>query len=616
MLTSGLTALTIPLIERAVRSIQRAAPLATEMGGINPLASGNNSNLQRIAETAQVDPKKLEEAVQKIEAENKAAGQGKDANLAIREKALQDLGWISLFVVLIYACKYWFTRGSVYYMGKASTLLANELRVRIFERLQQLPIAYFNKKRAGAVQSVLTNDTNVYTNAVNVVRDSIDGPMKVVVGMIAVVNIQPTLALVAFLTVPLIAIVVQINSRRMKKASAVVQSDLAELQAFTQEAVQGTRVIKAFGAENRILGAYRALTDQFFRSNLRMIKQTASLKPLIEFIGAGALALMIYLCGWLAFRNQLDIAKVTALVYALDVINQGWRSMGYVRNTLAQVEAASDRIYNEVLDVPVEVEDSAAARVPDHLAGEIEFRNVSFVYPDGTPALTDVSFTIPKGSSLALVGPSGAGKSTIADLLLRFYDPTSGMILVDGVDLRELKAGWFRNQVGVVPQQTFLFAGSIAENIRMGAPDASGEEIAQAAEAAYATPFIDRQPEKFEALIGEHGVGLSGGERQRLAIARAVVRKPAVLLLDEATSNLDAESEKAVTEALEHLMQDRTTLLIAHRLTTAARADRILVLRRGEVLEVGSHRELMDRDGAYAAMYRAFGSGLLDEAMG
>jgi ABC-type multidrug transport system fused ATPase/permease subunit len=226
-----------------------------------------------------------------------------------------------------------------------------------------------------------------------------------------------------------------------------------------------------------------------------------------------------------------------------------------------------------------------------------------------------VSFALESGTSLALVGPSGAGKSTIADLLLRFYDPTEGHITFDGTDIRDLDKSWLRKRIGVVPQQTFLFAGPISENIRMGNPQATDNEVEEAARAAHADVFVENLPEKYNAVIGEQGAGLSGGERQRVAIARALVRKPTLLLLDEATSALDASSERAVTEALDEIMRQRTTLFIAHRLTTAARADRILYLRRGEVVEQGPHKDLMEKDGEYAALFRVFSNGVLDDGL-
>lgn len=529
---------------------------------------------------------------------------------------LNRLALLCGLVVIVFGVKYFFTRGQFYYISKASVLLVNSLRLRLFDKLQRLPVSYFNKKRAGAIQSVLINDVGVYQNAVMVVRDSIDGPLRATFALATILYMQWQLALMAALFIPVMATIIQRNGRKMKQATTEVQRDYSDLLAMTQEALQGSRIIKAFGAEGKINQTYGLHVDATFRSQMKANRLIATLRPLVELLGACALAAVLYFCGVLAVRGELLVADLIALTYALDVVNQGVRSIGYANSTYKQLEAATDRIYAEILDVPLEQHEDPQARVLANPMGRVEFRNVSFVYPDGTAALTNVSFVIEPGTSLALVGPSGAGKSTIADLMLRFYDPTEGEILFDGTDIRELNTSWLRQQIGVVPQQTFLFAGSVAENIRLGAPQATVEELEEAARAAHADGFITAMPNRYDTYLGEHGVGLSGGEKQRVAIARAIVRKPTMLLLDEATSNLDAESEKAVQEALEEIMKERTTLFIAHRLTTAARADKILMLRRGEIIESGSHRELMAQAGAYAAMYRAFSSGVLDEGIG
>ncbi len=527
--------------------------------------------------------------------------------------ALSFLGQICIAVVVLYALKYWFTRGQTYYLSFASNRLANDLRLRIFAKLQRLPISYFNEKRSGAIQSVLTNDVNVYQNAVMVIRDSIDAPIRGVGSFAYIFWMQWQLGLVTMFFIPVLAYVIQRNSRKMKRAQSEVQHDLSTLNAQSQEALQGTRVVKAFNAEAVVLGNYKKLVDKSFRSQMNAVKRLATLRPLVELIGAAALATVMYICGWLAYSGTLQVADIAALVYALDVINQGARNLGNVNTTFGQAQAASDRIYSEILDVPDEHIHRQGLETIAAPHGRIQFENVSFQYPDGTPALQNVDFTLDPGTSLALVGPSGAGKSTIADLVLRFYDPTSGRITFDGVDLRELKTEWLRSQIGVVPQHTFLFAGSIAENIGMGAPDASQTDIAEAGAMAHAEEFVSRFEGRYDSEIGELGMGLSGGERQRVAIARALVRKPTILLLDEATSALDATSEKAVTAALEEVMRSRTTIFIAHRLTTAARADKILYLRRGQVVEYGSHKELMDANGEYAALFRVFSSGLIEE---
>ena len=419
---------------------------------------------------------------------------------------------------------------------------------------------------------------------------------------------QWQMAVVTFMMIPLLGVIIQRNSKRMRKAQADVQIDLAEVGAITQETLQGVRVVKSFGAEAQMDIQYESLTQKSLNSQLRTAKLVAKLKPLVELMGAIGLILAFLIGGWLALTGNLKVSGMVVLAIALDNINQGFRGISGLSSTYSAVQAAADRIYSEVLDVP-EPPELSGSKTIKNVQGRIEFRDVSFTYPDGTSALTKVSFIIEPGTSLALVGPSGAGKSTIADLFLRFYEPTEGQILFDGIDIRDLDAGWLRAQIGVVPQQTFLFAGSIDENLRLGAPEATEEQIGKALRMAHAENFTAEFRERNVPVMGERGAKLSGGQMQRVAIARALIREPAILLLDEATSALDAASETAVTEALQEVMETRTTLFIAHRLTTAARATKILLLKRGQVVETGSHRELIDKDEEYAALWRLFNGG-------
>ncbi|MCO5296096.1 MAG: ABC transporter ATP-binding protein/permease [Fimbriimonadaceae bacterium] len=534
---------------------------------------------------------------------------------AVANRDVAMLNWLSLGVIAIFSVKYWFTRGQTYYLSKAAAMLTAELRQRLFRKLQALPISYFNEKRAGSIQSVLTNDVQVYQSAVGVVRDAIDGPVKIISGFVMIFYLQWQLALAAMVVIPPMAWVIQRNGRKMKLAQGEVQDDLSSLTAMMQESLQGTRIVKSFSAEERVATKFSELVQRSLASQLRAVRRIATLKPTVELLGAVALAIVVFVCGQLVARGFLVVSDLASFLYFLDLINQGTKNLGSLNQTSGQVQAASDRIEREVLGVPEQHLEDPNALAPAIATGHIEFRNVSFTYADGTQALKNVSFSIEPGTSLALVGPSGSGKSTIADLLLRFYDPTDGCILFDGVDLRELRLSWLRAQIGVVPQQTFLFAGTIADNIRLGAPDATDEEVVEAARAAHAETFVRRMPQQFETELGERGIRTSGGEMQRIAIARALVRKPTMLLLDEATSNLDAHSERAVQEALDEVMRQRTTLFIAHRLTSAARADRIVMLLHGEVIEHGTHRELLAHDGPYAAMYRAFSNGVIDESL-
>lgn len=514
-------------------------------------------------------------------------------------------------VVMLFVIKYWFTRGQSYYLSRASARLSASLRQRMFAKLLRLPVSYFSKRRSGAIQSVLTNDVGVYQSAVTIVRDSIDGPIKAIGAFIVIIKYAWPLALASLLVMPVFVLVIQNNARKMKVAQREVQESLAEMNAATHEGLAGTRVLKAFAAESRFEAYYRTLVETNFNSQMVATRRTAALRPLVELIGAVGIAVILFLAGVLSAHGMIKVEDIFATVLALDTVNQGVRNMASVNNTYAQVQAAAERIYTEILDVPEEHLEARGNLRPETSDGRIEFRNVTFRYPDGTEALSNVSFVLEPGTSLALVGPSGAGKSTIADLILRFYDPTEGQVLFDGIDIRELDVAWLREQIGVVPQFTFLFGGSISENLRMARPAATDEEIHRAVGLAHAEEFVTQLPQRYDTPVGEQGIRLSGGQRQRVAIARALVREPALLLLDEATSALDAESERAVTEALDEVMQQRTTLFIAHRLTTAARADRILVMSRGEAIEMGSHSELLEKGGAYAGLFKAFSGGVL-----
>lgn len=593
--------------DRLANAIERARDADPDQLALTP------DQIQAVAQNLQTDPQALQTALDQARAQRPQ--ETPEQKTARQDEALVRLAWACLGVVLLFGLKYTFTRGQVYYLSKAANRLASDLRERLFAKLMRLPVAYFNDKRTGELQSIVTNDVNVYQSAVGVIRDSIDGPVKAIGALAFVFWMQPFLGLIALLFVPLLAFFVSSTGKKIKTAQSQIQHDLAAVTALSQEALSGTRVIKAFSAEDRLRTIFEATVEKQYQSQLTGARRIASLRPTVELIGAVAIAIIMYACGHLAKLDLLTIAQIIVIVQALDIVNQGFKAITNVSSTYNQVQAAVDRIHGHILDLPDESADDPQATTLPHPKGRIEFRNVSFIYPDGTPALNNVSFVLEPGQSLALVGPSGAGKSTIADLALRFYDPTSGEILFDDVDYRKLKISWLRAQFAVVPQQTFLFAGTIEENLKLGAPQATPEQIRQAAEMAHALPFVESTPDGFQTRLGERGTRLSGGELQRLAIARALVADPQVLILDEATSNLDAQSERTVTEALEEVMHTRTTLFIAHRLTTAARADQILVLRKGQVLESGNHETLLKAEGPYASMFRAFTTGILDDTL-
>jgi len=534
---------------------------------------------------------------------------------AISTANTYQIGMMCLFIVALYSVKYWFTRGQTYYLSSVAHRVTANLRQQLFEKLQSLPIAYFNAKRTGAIQSVITNDVAVIQSGVPLVKDFISAPIRAVGGLVLLFYLNWKLAIISLIFVPVVAWIIIRNSRKVRSAQEHVQTSLSDMTAMMNESLSAVRVIRAFSAEKRQAEEFAAAVERTYDTNMKVVGRVATLKPLVEVIGALSIAAIFYGGGMLVVRGEMTAGSLLSFIYLLDVIKNGATGIGNISNVYSQVQAATDHVYAEVLDVESDMVDSIDAITLPNPTGRIEFRDVSFTYPDGTPALNKVSFAIEPGQSTALVGRSGAGKSTIADLLLRFYDPTEGSVTYDGVDIRKLDSNWLRQQIGVVPQQTFLFAASIKENIKLGKADATDNEVRMAACSAHADDFIREMPEGYDTVLGERGIRLSGGEMQRVAIARALLVQPTVMLLDEATSALDAMSEQKVQEALDGIMDHTTTLLIAHRLTTAARAHQIIVLSQGRIVEKGSHNDLMSANGTYAGMYRAFSSGLFDGSL-
>jgi subfamily B ATP-binding cassette protein MsbA len=534
---------------------------------------------------------------------------------AIADANTYQVGMMCLFIIAIYSVKYWFTRGQMFYLSDVAQRVTAGLRTQLFAKLQTLPIAYFNAKRTGAIQSVITNDVNVIQTGVPLVRDVISAPIRAFGGLALILYLNWKLALVSLIAVPPVAYLIMMNSRKVRKAQETVQKSMAEMTANMQESLGAVRVVRAFSAEERTSKSFADAVESTYESNMKVVGRVAQLKPMVEIIGAVAIAVIFYLGGKLVAEKEMTAGSLLSFIYLLDVIKTGATGIGNISNVYSQVLAATDHVYAEVLDVESDMEDDENAIALDNPQGRIAFENVSFTYPDGTPALHDVSFAIEPGTSVALVGRSGAGKSTIADLMLRFYDPSSGAVTFDGNDLRRLDSAWLRRQIGVVPQQTLLFASTIRQNIEFGKPDATEAEVKAAARAAHADEFICATPEGYGTVLGERGVRLSGGEMQRIAIARALLINPKVMLLDEATSALDSVSERIVQAALDEIMSERTALIIAHRLSTAARADQIIVLAGGSIVEKGSHAQLMALNGTYAGMYRAFNAGLFDGSL-
>jgi subfamily B ATP-binding cassette protein MsbA len=518
----------------------------------------------------------------------------------------QLLNQITVVLIAIFALQavFYFIRAyQLQYIGERVMI---DLRLNLFQHLQKLSLSFYNERRTGELVSRATNDiATVRTLVTNDVSTAISQVITFFGALILILITDWRLTLFMLALVPLVVIVAMIFGRRLRKLSSAVQDQLADATTVLEESIGGVRVVQSFTREDYEIGRYRTSIEQTFALALKRIKLSATFGPIASFMGFTVVIMVFWFGGQQVLNGTLTAGQLTMFLILTLTIAGSIGQFSGLWTSLQEALGATKRIF-EILDTPSDIVDRADAQPLPRLEGHIALDRVSFAYKDNSDqhVLRGVSLQVNPGEVLALVGPSGAGKTTLVNLIPRFFDPQSGGVCIDGQDIRSVQVKSLREQIGLVPQDTLLFGGTVRENIMYGKLDANEDELIAAARAANAHDFIVQLPKGYETIVGERGVKLSGGQRQRIAIARAILKDPRILLLDEATSSLDSESEGLVQEALERLMQNRTSVVIAHRLSTVHHADRIAVLDRGELVELGTHAQLIARDGLYARLYK------------
>ncbi|MBE5949832.1 MAG: ABC transporter ATP-binding protein [Lachnospiraceae bacterium] len=523
----------------------------------------------------------------------------------VDEQALRSIGVLALLLLILYLLRIVFRFLNNYLAHKAAWYLVGDLRDRLYNKLQSLDLGFFHDKQTGDLMSRVVNDTRDFELLyAHMIPDMITNLVTFggVLTILLITNWK--LALITCFPIPLILISGVIFAKKVRPFFKASQKCMGELNAKLQDNLSGLHEIQSFGQEAYEADLVSKSNFEQVRAMLRALRASALFHPSVEFVSSIGTVLVVAVGGYLAYIEQLSVEDIVAFMLYLSLFYAPVSGLASWLENLQQSLAGAERV-TLILDTPSAIENSEDAKPLDNVTGEITFENVSFHYSNKVPVLKDISFTCKPGMMVALVGPTGVGKTTITQLISRFYDPVNGRILVDGQDIKGVTLESLRKNISPVLQDTFLFHGSIADNIGYAKPDATREEIIEAAKAANIHEDILHMPDKYETQVGERGLRLSGGQKQRVAIARAILRQSPIIILDEATASVDVETERHIQNAINNMAGKRTIVAIAHRLSTIRNADLILVVHEGEIREHGTHDELLALDGLYARMLKA-----------
>ena len=511
------------------------------------------------------------------------------------------LSIIPVLIILAYFFKGLFDYGQEYLMGWVGNRVVTDIRNALYLHTQSLSLKFFQNITTGMLMSRIANDIGILQRSVSDAIAKLFMNFFVMIGLAGVAFYQNwRLACICFFILPWVLIPITRFGKKSKRYSRHSQEKIGHISTFLTETIAGNRIVKAFCMESYENQRFAKENDRFFRIKLKTLKVSALSSPVMDIFGGLMAAATIYYGGSRVISGEITTGQFFSFVAALGMMYKPVKSFNKVNQQIQEAMAAAVRVF-DIFDTPPDIKDSPGATPLPPIQESIEFRNVSFKYEE-KPVLTDVSFCVNAGEAVAIVGPSGAGKTTIANLILRFYDVISGGMYIDGVNIKERTMKSLIGQLAIVTQETILFNDTVLNNIAYGSPGKSEQEIIAAAQAAFAHEFIEKMTHGYQTIIGEQGARLSGGQRQKIAIARAILKGVPILILDEATSSLDSRSEKEVQGALENLMKGKTTIMIAHRLSTVRNASRIIVFSEGKIVEQGSHDELMQKKGLYHTM--------------